>query len=257
MKKILYGVLLTISYIIEIYGQGPPITADKPIMLGSNAVVIKTLSEYRSTDEYQYLRTPLMFHYLPSSNSLLAVHLPWVSASPEGDRGDLDSGLGDIGLLGKYQFYRKDGKGKTLRMVLKTYQLLPTGKSFPEPMISSGQYQGYYAIVVGRESIKYGLSGEIGYNWVPNGNFDEFRVKIGAGLPLLKPLYPVNQVNLYFEYAYNERPALDERELLYAQGIQYAKGRWTWEVAVQVPLYQQVQRNALNSNLLVGARFIF
>jgi len=155
------------------------------------------------------------------------------------------------------EFFRKDGKGKTFRMVAKTYQTLPTGNPVGPAEISSGKYQSYFGVVAGRESIKYGLSWELGYNIVPDGNFDEFRAKFGVGLPLLRPLYPVNQINLYFEYAYNSRSALDERELLFAQGVQYAKGRLTIEAAVQLPIYQQVNRYKLKTNILLGTRYIF
>lgn len=257
--KIIILTLLSAVMISDIQAQGPPITADKPIMLGSNSVIIKTLTEIRNTDEGTFTKVPFMFHYLPTSNTLIAVHVPLTTYSFDDEGlGRNGSSLGDINILGKYQFYRKDGKAKTFRMVVKTLQTLPTGKDFGPDEISAGVYQGYYGIVAGYESIKYGLSNEIGYNISPSGDQDEFRYKFGVGLPLLKPTYPVKQINLYFEYSSNWRMEKDAYEMLYAQGIQYAKGRLTLEAAVQVPLIQSnMEEFELNSNILLGTRYIF
>lgn len=242
----------------SIQAQGPPITADKPIMLGSESVIIKTLTEIRNTDEGTFTRVPLMLHYLPTSNSLVAVHIPMTSYSFNDGNENNGTYLGDINILGKYQFYRKDGKAKTFRMVLKTLQILPNGKDFGPTEISAGTYQGYYGVVAGYESIKYGLSTEFGYNMSPSGNQDELRYKFGVGLPLLKPTYPVKQINLYFEYTSNWRLETDAYEMLFAQGIQYAKGRLTLEAAIQVPLVQNnIDQFRLNSNILLGTRYIF
>jgi len=257
--KIKYKILLAlvVTGMGVLGAQGPPITADKPIMLGSESVILKTLTEIRNTDDGTFTRVPIMFHYLPTSNSLIAVHIPWTHFSNDVENGDNGGYLGDIDILAKYQFHRKDGKGKTFRMVVKSLNRLPTGKGFGPDEISVDHYQSYLGIVAGRESIKYGLSWEAGYNFVPSKDTDEWRARFGVGLPLLKPIYPVKQINLYFEYAYNARPGVNERELLYAQGVQYAKGRLTMEAAIQIPLYQKVNRYALNTNFLLGTRYIF
>ena len=256
--------LLAISITIfsqNIYGQGPPITADKPIMLGGNTVVIKTLTEIRNTNEGTFVRVPIMGHYIISSNSLVAVHLPYVNYSFIDDSGrGTGNGLGDIDILGKYQFYRKDGTGKTFRMVAKTLQTLPTGDELGIEGMSTGKYAGYYGVVAGYESLKLGVSSEFGYQWVPDGMFDKIRYKLGFGLPLLKPTYPVNQLNLYFEYSSESYTQLDEYQLLYAQGIQYAKGKLTMEAAIQFPLIQDLansQQRDFNYSVFLGTRYIF
>jgi len=257
-NKLLCIALLYMLGAYQLKAQGPPITADKPIMLGSESVIIKTLTEIRNTDEGTFTRIPFMFHYLPTSNTLVAVHIPLTSYSFDTESQLNGTCLGDINILAKYQFYRKDGKAKTFRIVAKTLQNLPTGKGFGPTEISSDTYQGYYGIVAGYESIKYGISNEIGFNMSPSGNQDEMRYRFGVGLPLLKPTYPVKQINLYFEYAANWRIETDGFEMLFAQGVQYAKGRLTLEAAVQLPLVQKnLSQFALNSNLLLGTRYIF
>ena len=188
MKIINSICLLLFLVVTEVSSQGPPITADKPIMLGGGSFTTKTLTEIRKTERGTFTYVPLMLHYLPTANSLLAVHLPYIGYNLEngGDGG----GLADIKIMGKYQFFRKDATGKTFRVVAKTLQSLPTGKELDVMELSTGKYSGYYGIVAGYESLKYGISNEIGYNWMPDGTLDEFRYKLGFGLPLLKPQYP-------------------------------------------------------------------
>ncbi len=238
--------------------QGPPITGDKPLMLGGKTILVKTLSEFRKTELGESFSLPVMVHYLPTANTLVGVHIPTVYHKFDPDTDDSGPGLGDIALLGKYMFHRKDGMGKTFRIVAKTLQTLPSGRKLGIEGISTGQYQGYYGFVAGLETIKYGISNELGYNHVPESNLDELRYKLGFGLPLLKQQYPVNQINLYFEYQSSWYVEAKEYLLLYAQGIQYAKGRLTLETSLQLPLIQTFdeERNRIYS-LFVGTRYAF
>jgi hypothetical protein len=101
------------------------------------------------------------------------------------------------------------------------------------------------------------VSNEIGYKWVPDGTLDSFEYKLGFGVPLFKPTYPVNQINLYFEYASEWKHERSEYMLKYSQGIQYAKGRWTWEAALQLPLIQDASdADKFNYAVFLGTRFI-
>ncbi len=241
------------------FAQGPPITADKPIMLGEGSWVVKTLTEINVAEQGTYTYAPIMVHYIVKPNILVGVHAPFTHYSFEDAQGNEAGGhFGDLRLLGKYQFLRKDQMGKTFRMVAKTIQNLPTG---PDRIFAGerhGAYSGYYGIVAGYEYIKYGISSEVGYQWVPEYNNDALRVKLGFGLPLLKPVYPVNQLNLYFEYASNWEPETGNYRLQYAQGIQYAKNRLTVEASVRVPLAQKVGDGMrYRYGILLGTRYIF
>jgi len=254
MKNIIVVTLMVFAF-AKTYPQGPPITADKPIMLGGNSFTMKTLTEIRNTARGTIIYTPLMLHYLPSSNSLIAVHIPYVNYNFKNTSG---SDLADLKILGKYQFYRKDGTGKTFRMVAKTLQTLPNGPEIDAMDLATGKYAGYYGIVSGLETLKYGISTEIGYNWMPDGTLDEFRTKLGFGLPLLKPQYPNKQLNLYFEYSSIWLHERDWYQLLYAQGIQYAGKNITYDLAIQLPLVQEIDSSrALNYSVFIGTRYTF
>jgi len=238
------------------WAQGPPITADKPIMLGGGSFTVKTLTEIRNTERGTSVYIPAMFHYLPTANSLVAVHIPFVTYDFEDDLSE--STLADIELLGKYQFYRKDATGKTFRVVAKTIQNLPTGDEVDLIGQSTGVYEGYYGVVSGYETLKYGISTELGYNWVPDATLDELRAKLGFGLPLLKPQYPNKQINLFFEYASLWLHERNWYQLLYAQGIQYAGKNITFDLALQLPLVQEIAANReLNYSVFLGARYTF
>ncbi|AGC77265.1 hypothetical protein DDD_2138 [Nonlabens dokdonensis DSW-6] len=264
-KQCATSIYTTMKYLITVvgivfafakaYSQGPPITADKPIMLGGGSFTMKTLTEIRNTERGTIVYTPVMLHYLPTNNILLALHIPYTSYNLS----DVDgSGLADIKIMGKYQFYRKDGTGKTFRMVAKTLLTLPTGDEIDVMDISTGKYAGYYGVVAGLETLKYGISGEIGYNEMPNGTLDEFRAKLGFGLPLLKPQYPNKQLNLYFEYNSVWLHERDWYQLLYSQGVQYALKNITFDLAVQLPLVQEIDADrALNYSVFLGTRYTF
>ncbi|TVZ52161.1 hypothetical protein [Dokdonia sp. Hel_I_53] len=255
MKNYLLIIIAFFAF-AKAYAQGPPITADKPIMLGGGSFTIKTLTEFRNTERLNAVYLPVMLHYLPTSNSLVALHLPYISYDIEGGASGND--LADIKLLGKYQFYRKDATGKTFRMVAKTLQTLPTGEELDLMELSTGKYAGYYGLVSGYETLKYGISTEIGYNWQPDGTLDEFRTKLGFGLPLLKPQYPNKQLNLYFEYTSTLLTERDWYQLLYAQGVQYAGKNITLDLAVQMPLIQNLPTSReLNYSVFLGTRYSF
>jgi hypothetical protein len=259
MKKtyIVIGILISIAFANIGLAQGPPITGDKPVMLGANSWLVKTLTEIRNTESGTFTAAPIMVHYLPTANSLVGIHIPFVSTKFDNQKGN--QSIGDIELLAKYQFYRKDGMGKTFRLVAKTLQMIPTGKQLNLEGISMGNYQSYTSLIAGYESLKYGISNELGYSLQPSAEMDELRYKLSFGLPLMKPSYPVKKVNLYFEYQSSWFVHLDEYMLLYAQGVQYAKGQFTLEAAIQFPLIQSQSelRQERNFSVFLGSRYIF
>ncbi len=262
MKPFIKSLIALLLFCItqNLHAQGPPITGDKPIMLGAKRIVLKTLSEYRVMENGDYLHAPFMIHYLPTSSTLLGLHVPliWSDSYDENNRSNGQGlSLGDIQLLGKYQFWRRDGMGKTLRFVAKTFNSIPTGKELNFPGIIQGKFQSFNGLVLGYESIKYGISNELGYNYIQDSEHDELRYKLGFGLPLKKPSYPVDQINLYFEYQSGWFVTLDDYYMLYAQGIQYAKGRVTVEASVQFPLIQELPEiEKRKFSVIFGTRFV-
>lgn len=256
MQHILILLLLSIGVIS--YGQGPPITGDKAIMLAPGNMLVKTLTELRYTETESYTYVPLMFHYLPTTNTLVGIHVPYVKGSRHDGGADGKVGLGDIQLLAKYQFYRKDQMGKTFRIAAKTLQALPTGRKLGAVGISTGNYSSYLGVIAGLETIKYGVTNELGFVLSPSDDNDELRYRLGFGLPLKKPTYPVDQINLYFEYQSSWFISADEYLLMYSQGIQYAKDQTTIEIAIQFPLTQTLSGfQKRRHSIFIGSRYVF
>ena len=249
MKFTIMVMLLACSTLLA---QGPPITGDKPIMLGKGRGVVKTLTEIRQLNDNRVNYVPLIAHYLPSPNTLIGGHIPAV-ISENGN-----TSLGDVALLGKYQFYKKDKTGNTFRMALKSFQKLPTGDNLGIPDISLGKYQALTSIILGKESIQHGILFETGYNVVSQSNLSSWQSKLAFGLPLLKPKFPLKQINLYFEYNSKWYTSVNEYVLLYDQGLQYAYRQMTFDLAVQVPIIQDVafifERKY---SLFLGSRYVF
>ncbi len=259
MKYIFYiSILLSFTHII-LPAQGPPITSDNPIMVGSNRTEIRTLFEYRDMDDADYLYMPLTVTHTFGKDFLLGVRLPMMSRmSSVTDNIDAKTGLADIQLIGKYQFYRRDRTGKTLRMVIKAVENLPTGAFENVHMLSMQEFQTYKALIVGYETLKYGISNELGINYVPGNNNHDIRYNLSFGLPLLEPIYPTRQLNLFFDYSTVWEFNTDHIVLLYTQGVQYAIDNATFEIAFQLPLYQNSFGHAdRNYSLYAGSRLIF
>lgn len=265
MKHTLYGLLCLCIVLVastSTYAQGPPITSDKPIMLSSKTMLIKSLTEIRKTESSTFFYAPIMYHYVFKHNFLTAIHVPLVGRyRPSDGLYTNHTGLGDIKLMAKYQFFRKDMTRRTLRMVIKGVQTFPTGKDLGVVDFGVGEFQTHLGWVTGYETIKHGISHELSYHFVPNHS-DEIRQKFGIGLPLLKPLYPVNQLNLYFEYSGNYFLEHKSYELLYAQGIQYAYRHFTFEAAIQVPLvhtggHAHHDDDKHQYSVFLGTRYVF
>jgi len=253
MKLFITLILVFCAFVSK--AQGPPITVDKPIMLGGKSFTVKSLTEIRTTDSGTSTYVPVMLHYLPTHNTLVALHIPVIDYSFDG--GEKGTDFADLKILGKYQFYRKDQTGKTFRLVAKTFQNLPTGRDLNVIDQSTGEYQGYYGLVSGYETLKYGISTEVGYNWSPS-IYNEFRAKLGFGLPLLKPQYPNKQVNLFFEYSSSLFTDVDQYQLLFAQGIQYALKNITFDLAVQLPLINNNNElGEFKHSVFIGTRYTF
>ena len=249
---------ITLFYQIS-FAQGPPILTDKPIMLGAGNSTVRTLTEIRHTNRGRFINTPFIYHYLPTPNILVGVHVNYLNYLFEFSSG-LGNGrnLGDISLIGKYQFLRKDQTGKTFRMAFKTLQTLPTGKKLDIDMISMGTYQSYVGLIAGYESIKFGINQELGYALMPESTKDEIRYKVAFGLPLLKPSFPLRQLSLYFEYQASWFVERRDYLLMYAQGLQYSHGRMTFEMAYQWPLSQELAEPEIRAHsIFLSTRLVF
>jgi len=258
MLKHIAVLLLLAAWATGVWGQGPPITLDKPIMLGEKKGTVRTFAKIADNAVYDFTAFVLDADYNFTNNLAMAAEVPLVFQK-QGET----IGLGDIGLSAKYQFFRKDGMGKTIRIAAKAKNMFRTGKRLETPTLGMGHNMTYLGILAARESLKLGTQAEFGYAAMPSAShLNHWLYKLGFGLPLLKPVYPVNQINLYFELEGMNLPkhhGISRFGYYYAQGLQYAQGKFTFDLSVQFPISQQFHGTPTFERklwTLVGARMI-
>lgn len=235
--------------------QGPPIFTDTPIMLGLEGRGLRTFGMYVSKENAKVYMHPFAIPYNISSQWQVGAIAPFVNVSPEG----LNSrfGLGDVKLFTKYQLIQRDGKGKTFRTLIKVMETFPTGNSKDTPPLGSGAYQTAIGLVNGYITTKYGIYGEVAYNFVSDGLPDNLIYNIAFGLPLLPQRYPPKQLNLYLEFNGNHI-IKGNNNLFISPGLQWIGGRrFLLETGLQIPLIEDVPDNQkTNFRYTLGTRIL-
>jgi hypothetical protein len=253
--KLVIVVAAVLLFNLNLDAQGPPIRTDKPIMLGQGKSTVRAYYQYFKHAGNHYHLYPLMYDYNLRNNIELGVELPFAALSSEVRREGLR--FGDAMLKAKYQFYRKDSHAKTVRAGAKLAGMFPTGRPSEVPHVGMGAYQTILGVFAGMESLKYGIVGELAYV-----HFDRIHPKfvesrLAFGLPLLTPKYPIRQVTLYFEYEGRWMPENNDHAAYFAQGIQWAFGRYALEASFQMPLVEKVPHHfRRDMAILVGTRII-
>ncbi|MBL4568272.1 MAG: hypothetical protein JKY69_00905 [Flavobacteriaceae bacterium] len=176
---------------------------------------------------------------------------PFKFVTPKG--GETAGGLSDITLFTKYQLYKKDEVAKTFRILASLKQTFPTGNS-----VSSGIYQTYVGLIIGKISTAIGLYSDFGYTITSGNATDNFLYNFAVSIPLLPQKYPQKQLNTLLEL--NGSYMLDQElhTLFIAPGLQFIPGRRIlFETSVQLPIIQDSSiSNKTNYMLLVGTRFL-
>jgi len=183
------------------------------------------------------------------------------------DNRDTEQGIGDVTVLAKYRFYQDDSTG------LNTRRLSAIGgmqfRSGDRPFTSDG-YNPIVGLTYTQIAGRHGLNGAVSYLFTTNGvedavlagqgDADLFRYD-AAYLYRLSPekytvdtygaFYGVLELNGYYE-------TNGDHELLIAPGIMYEAAKWTAEIAVQLPLVQDIDHRARNEiTVVAGIRFSF
>lgn len=253
--KFLFGFLLVLAGLTT-HSQGPPIFTDTPIMLGLEGRGVRTFGQYVSRENGWAYVHPLAVPYNITHKWQAGLVVPFVSRFP--DKAASRSGIGDLSLFTKYQIYKKDGKAKTLRSLLKLTETFPSGDTDELPRLGRGVYQTTVSLVNGYVTTKYGIYGEFGYNITSDRLPDNFIYNLAFGYPLLPQQYPPKQVNLYLELLGNYIFDDIGNNLFLAPGVQYiASRKLLVESGVQIPLDESVEDNMeTNLKLILGARIL-
>ena len=254
MNKII--IIIGVFLITNTYAQGPPIFTDTPIMLGVQGRGLRTFGNIISKENANAYAQVLVVPYNINSKWQVAAVAPYLSISPK--KIGSNSGFGDLKVFTKYQLFQKDGKGNTLRSLIKLTETFPTGNTSQMPVLGSDAYQTTLSLVNGYVTTKYGIYGEVGYNIAGNNLPDNLIYNIAFSYPLLPQKYPPKQLNLSLEL--NGNYIFDDigNNLFLSPGIQYIAGKkLLFESGIQIPLEDASQINQQTDYIIrIGTRIL-
>jgi len=196
-----------------------------------------------------------------------------------------NSGFGDLSLFGRYTIYQQDRPGATFRIAPFAGLKAPTGDddagdvlgTLPPPVqVGSGSWDVFGGVVVTFQQLAYQFDTQIEYraNNEANGfeagdiaRWDgslQYRLlprTFSGGIPDF--LYAVIEANLIYQgrnwIGGAQDPNSGGTRLFLAPGLQYVTKRWILEGAVQVPVIQDLNGTALETDYIIrgGVRFNF
>ena len=186
------------------------------------------------------------------------------------------SGLGDVTVLARYTAVQRDRRGKTLRFAPFLGVDVPTGDDdatdalgrLPQPLqLGSGSWDYNLGAIVTRQTLDWQVDSSLSYKVNSEANDFEFgdearfdfsyqkRLRpreLGGGVPRF--VYGVLESNLLW-HGRNEaagRVDLDSGGTTWylAPGIQYVRRRLVLEGAIQIPVLQDLNGAALESDFI-------
>lgn len=191
------------------------------------------------------------------------------------------SGLGDIRLFARYTVFRRDWPGRTLRIAPFAGLKLPTGASEERDGLGrlpasvqpgSGSWDPFAGVVATYQTLDFQIDTQASYQANTEANDFAFgdvarldgslQVRLwprelGRGVPGF--LYGVLEANLVHqdknEIGGRDDPDSGGLSLFVLPGLQYVTKRWIVEAGVQVPLVQELNGTALETDYVLRAGF--
>lgn len=275
--------------------RGAPITFNTalPVARG-NFVLREQLLLIRSGDdpsganrEVEVLGAVSALGYGVTRDFALFGVLPYLDKSLRLDRGGQriargTAGLGDLVLFGRYTVFEDNAPGRTLRAAPFLGVELPTGKDDemdefgrlpPTLQLGSGSTDIFAGIVATYQTLDFQIDAQASYRdnreagGVEFGNVTElaasFQYRLlprdfsGGGVPDF--LYGVLETNWVSQdktrIAGIEDPDTGGATLFLTPGLQYVTRKWIFEAAVQLPIVQNLNGDALENEFTLRAGF--
>jgi hypothetical protein len=191
------------------------------------------------------------------------------------------NGIADSKFFARYTFLQKDEQGQTLRLAGFAGVKAPTGENqqsdilgvLPSPLQSgSGSWDNFFGLVLTRQKLDYQIDLQLSYNRTGSANQFEAGNEWRADASLQYRIFPKslsNETN-HFIYAvleanYNNQDnnsIMDIEDvnsggssLFISPGIQYVTRKYILEAAVQIPVNQNLNGFALETDYLVTTGF--
>jgi len=189
--------------------------------------------------------------------------------------------FGDLTTFGRYTFWQQDAPGQTFRIAGFGGVKAPTGSDdqsdslgrLPVPVQpSTGAWDGFGGIVATYQTLEYQLDGQLAYRVNGSANSfeagDEARLDASLqyrlwprtlGADLAGFLYGVLETNLIYR-DHNEVQGQDDPNsggttLFITPGLQYVTKRMILEAAVQLPVSQNLNGTALETDYILRTGF--
>jgi hypothetical protein len=233
--------------------------------------------------ELRVWTAPAIFSYALITDATLTLNVPYVNKHFETPTGTFDaSGIGDISLVGKYRFYRRDLPFGRDQFAFIGGLEFPSGstskgpgiKAAPALQLGSGGVDGIVGVAAGTTRSWYSIEGAL------RGKINSEAKDFKFGNVLLYDLYlayqtypewPTPPAQLNFSVEFNGRTFADNEVegrdlntggtvLFISPGIQYiVTGNLLFETGVQIPIVNDFPSEELEPDftVLFGFRFIF
>jgi len=188
-------------------------------------------------------------------------------------------GFGDLSLFGRYTLFQRDWPGRTLRLAPFVGVEAPTGEDDagdalgrlpPSVQLGSGAWDLFGGLVLTHQTLSDQFDSQLSVRFNNEANGfeagDEVRWdlswqhrlwprELGGGVPGF--LYGVLESNLAYQ-GKNEVHGVEDADsggtsLFLAPGLQYVTKRWMAETAIQLPVMQDLNGTALESDYIVRA----
>lgn len=287
-------VLLVLPLMLSIHAKAAPITFNtalpvaKESFINREQFVFKRFKKDKSLADRDLSVNALVSVVAYGVNSKLAVFaaLPYVQKDMSLTAGTSrisrsSSGLADSKFFARYTFLQKDQRGQTLRLAAFAGVKAPTGSDrqsdrfgiLPVPLQSgSGSWDNFVGLVVTRQKLDYQIDFQLSYNSA--GKANQFRAgnQWNADASFQYRLFPksLERSTKHFVYAVLEANYSNQNNnrimaikdvnsggrLLYlSPGLQYVTRKYILEAAIQIPVQQNLNGLALESDYIMTTGF--
>jgi len=288
------GFLCLSGLAAAVSSEAAPITFNTALPVAEGEGIFRAQGKYlRATDdpspmnrELEVWVVPLVGVYGVTADLALFGVVPVLDkelevTAPPGRRQRADSGLGDVTVFARYTAYQHDRPGETLRLAPFVGIETPTGEDderdalgrLPQPLqLGSGSWDPFAGVVGTWQTLNRQVDVEAAYTFNTEANDFEFGDQFRFNASYQHRLWPpqLEQGVPAFVYAvlesnfvWRDRNAIEGRDdddsggttWYLTPGLQYVTKRFVAEGAVQLPVVQNLNGDALENDLIVTVGF--
>jgi len=296
LRKRLLLLVGVFSFIATEFAHAGPITFNSALQVSPGVFIWREQAVLlRSSDDpspasrdLRVLSVPSVLAYGATRDLTLFGVVPYLDktldlTTPAGRIRRGDRGIGDSVLLARYTILRRDRVGETLRVAPILGLKFPTGDDderdgfgrLPQPLqLGSGSWDPIVGTVFTWQTLQWEFDSAFQYTFrTPANNFEfgdvaeldasfQYRIwpfDLRGGVPAF--VYAVLESNLFIQ-GRNEINGSEQRDSggtswFLAPGLQFVSEWWVVETAIQLPVVQDLNGQALENDYIFRAGFRF